>query len=152
MGDRNSSLSTWETIAQTKRSRRDAAIPAEWRIRPGLIPDDQLNVTNAPAMCGILTTREISITEAEANILISKLISREYSSYEVCIVLRYKADERIYLLKDYAGHAGFLQTGGHRSATGKWKSTGLRRVRAYNPRSTVFPKSSSEGHCKQPNI
>lgn len=73
----------WETIAVDKRARRDAAIPAEWQLRAGLCPENQLNVTRVPAECGILSSRELEITETDAALLVQKLATRAYSSYEV---------------------------------------------------------------------
>jgi amidase len=72
----------WETIAHVKRANRDNAIPPEWRLRNN-IPESRLNVINVPAECGILTARELTITETDATVLVDKLISREYSSREV---------------------------------------------------------------------
>ena len=76
-------LPLWETIAKSKRARRSAAIPPEWRLLPGQVPDDQLNVINVPVECGILTARELEITATDAVALVQKLIHSEYSSYEV---------------------------------------------------------------------
>ena len=78
-------LPLWEKIARTKRASRDAALPPEWRLRPDQISDDQLNVIHVPIECGILTTRELEITETDAVVLVQKLISREYSSHEVTL-------------------------------------------------------------------
>ncbi|RMZ75574.1 hypothetical protein DV737_g5244, partial [Chaetothyriales sp. CBS 132003] len=73
----------WEKIAQTKCARLEAAIPPEWRLHPGQVPDDQLNVVDVPVVCGLLTDRELDITNCDAVKLVQKLIHREYSSYEV---------------------------------------------------------------------
>lgn len=73
----------WERIARAKRASRDAAIPQEWRLRPNEVQKDQLNVINIPAKCGILTARELEMTEMDVVLLVQKLLSREYSSYEV---------------------------------------------------------------------
>ncbi|KAF7560566.1 hypothetical protein G7046_g3586 [Stylonectria norvegica] len=78
-------LPKWEKIAQTKRASREAAIPGEWRLKPGQVLDSQLNVISVPAECGILTTRELEITGTDAVVLVKKLISREYSSHEVTL-------------------------------------------------------------------
>ncbi|KIV77499.1 hypothetical protein PV11_09289 [Exophiala sideris] len=75
----------WKKIAQAKRASRDAAIPLEWRLRPDEVPHDQLNVVNIPTECGILTAKELAITEDDAAALVQKLVSREYSSYEVTL-------------------------------------------------------------------
>jgi hypothetical protein len=72
----------WENIARTKRANRDNAIPPEWRLSCD-VPDGRLNVLGVPAECGILTARELTITETDAAALVNKLISREYTSREV---------------------------------------------------------------------
>jgi amidase len=81
--DSSGSVWQWQKIAEAKRASRDNAIPAEWRLRPGQVPDDQLHVMHVPAECGILTSRELHITVTDAAVLVEKLINREYTSYEV---------------------------------------------------------------------
>lgn len=47
-------------------------------------PESQLNVMDIPAKCGILTARELEITEIiDVDILLKKLSSAEWSSVEV---------------------------------------------------------------------
>ncbi|XWW97156.1 hypothetical protein V2A60_005137 [Cordyceps javanica] len=75
----------WAKIAVQKRAQRDAAIPAEWHLPPGLIFEDRLNITRAPVESGILSPREIEITETDAATLVPKLAAREYTSYEVTL-------------------------------------------------------------------
>lgn len=73
----------WEKIAQAKRAKRENAIPTEWRLPLGQVPDGQLNVMDVPAECNILTDRELEITGTDAVVLTKKLANREYSSHEV---------------------------------------------------------------------
>lgn len=73
----------WQRIAEDKHASRDNAIPAEWRLRPGFVPDDRLNVIDVPMECGILTERELEITETDAVMLVDKMINRDYTSHEV---------------------------------------------------------------------
>lgn len=80
----NQDSQPWKCIARNKKASRDAKIPLGWRLKPGQISDDQLNVINAPNKCGILTTREREITAKSAKTLVCEIESREYSSYEVC--------------------------------------------------------------------
>ncbi|CAG7941956.1 unnamed protein product [Penicillium salamii] len=75
----------WEKIAHAKRVARDNAIPKEWRLRPGCVPDDQLNVMDVPRECGILTETELQITETDADVLVEKLVSREYTSHAITL-------------------------------------------------------------------
>lgn len=87
MSSRNSNPSNhfplWATVAQSKRAARDAEIPLAWQLRPDQVPDDQLDVTAVPAECGILTDREVEITETDVTVLTQKLLDRHYSSHEV---------------------------------------------------------------------
>ncbi|KAJ4164361.1 hypothetical protein LMH87_006038 [Akanthomyces muscarius] len=82
---RDTPLPAWEAIALDKRSQRDAAIPAEWRLQAGSVPKSRLNVTRVPVESGILVSREIDITETDAPLLVQKLAAQEYSSYEVTL-------------------------------------------------------------------
>ncbi|CAG8386346.1 unnamed protein product [Penicillium salamii] len=75
----------WQKIAHAKRVDRDNAIPKEWRLRPGCVPEDRLNVMNVPRECRILTDSELEITETDAAVLVEKLISREYTSHAVTL-------------------------------------------------------------------
>lgn len=79
----DNTVAPWEKIAHSKRASRDSAIPAEWRLQTGQVPDAQLNVINVPVECGILTSKELEITASDAAILVQKLTCREYSSHEV---------------------------------------------------------------------
>ena len=73
----------WESIACDKKASRDAKIPLGWKLKPDQVPDDQLNVTNVPYECGILTPKELEITNSSARRLIERIMSREYTAYEV---------------------------------------------------------------------
>ncbi|CAI7599455.1 unnamed protein product [Penicillium pancosmium] len=75
----------WESIARDKKASRDARIPLGWKLKPDQVPDDQLNVTNVPYECGILTPKELKITNSSARTLIERILSREYISYEVTL-------------------------------------------------------------------
>ncbi|OCF37149.1 amidase [Kwoniella heveanensis BCC8398] len=71
----------WEDIASAKRAARDALIPEEWRI-----PDTaERNVINVPKKCGVLTPKELEITETEASVLVDRMIGGQLTSYEVTL-------------------------------------------------------------------
>ncbi|KAJ5347919.1 uncharacterized protein N7506_001172 [Penicillium brevicompactum] len=76
---------TWQGIAEEKHASRDKAIPTEWRLPPGYVPDGQLNVMDIPAECGLLTERELRITETDPVVLVEKMINRDFSSHEVTL-------------------------------------------------------------------
>lgn len=76
-------IAPWQRIAQSKKARRDSAIPTDWQLHHGQVPEDRLNVIDVPVKCGILTPCEVEITETDAPVLVKKMINMEYSSYQV---------------------------------------------------------------------
>lgn len=52
-------------IAQRKRAERDALIPVEWRLPTETLSSLPSNVMNIPAKSGILSARELEITEGK---------------------------------------------------------------------------------------
>ena len=74
---------TWQEPAAEKKARQTASIPKEWLI---VTPsDDVSDVTDIPAKCGLLSARELEITEvSSAEVLLSKIATGEWSSVEVC--------------------------------------------------------------------
>ena len=74
---------TWQELAAEKKARQTASIPKEWLI---VTPsDDVSDVTDIPAKCGLLSARELEITEvSSAEVLLSKIATGEWSSVEVC--------------------------------------------------------------------
>ena len=76
-------IAPWQRIAQSKKARRDSAIPTDWQLHHGQVLEDRLNVIDVPVKCGILTPCEVEITETDAPVLVKKMISMEYSSYQV---------------------------------------------------------------------
>ncbi|KAI0695526.1 general amidase [Cytidiella melzeri] len=72
----------WKDIVAEKRVRQLAAIPREWLITPP--PDSVLDVTGFPDKCGLLSLREVEITNTvDVATLLAKLASAEWSSVEV---------------------------------------------------------------------
>ena len=73
---------SWQDLAADKRKRLAAKIPSDW-----LIPapsEDVLDVTKVPLECGLLSPREIEITETtDVELLLKRLASSEWSSVEV---------------------------------------------------------------------
>ena len=73
---------TWQEIAEDKRKRRAALIPKDWLITPP--SDDVLDVTRVPLECGLLSEKEIAITEeTDIGVLLANLASGKLSSVEV---------------------------------------------------------------------
>lgn len=76
------SRDNWKDISSAKRQSQFASIPQEWIIE--LPPNTQDRVLDVPAQSGLLTPKELEITETtEVDILLKKLSSAEWSSVEV---------------------------------------------------------------------
>ena len=72
----------WKDQVADKRARQKASIPKEWLISP--VPEDRTNVMDVPRTCGLLTERELEITETtDVTELLGKLASAEYTAVEV---------------------------------------------------------------------
>ncbi|KAF8273107.1 amidase signature domain-containing protein [Lactarius quietus] len=76
---------TWQELAAEKKARQAASIPKEWLIDP---PSDEiLDVTDIPAKCGLLSARELEITEVSSvAVLLCKIATGVWSSVEVSTV------------------------------------------------------------------
>lgn len=73
----------WESIAAQKKKVQTEAIPKEWLLK-SLPPASQLDVRGVPASCGILTAKELEITEKhDATSLTLALRERQYTAVEV---------------------------------------------------------------------
>ena len=75
-------MDTWKELLADKRKRQADAFPKDWIITPP--PADQLDVTELPLTCGLLTPSELEITETEdVAIILDKLARGEWSSISV---------------------------------------------------------------------
>ena len=54
-------------LNEAKLKARDASIPAEWRL-DAAAADNLVDVRSVPRSCGILSAREIELTEARGRI------------------------------------------------------------------------------------
>ncbi|KAF2157139.1 amidase [Myriangium duriaei CBS 260.36] len=74
---------SYKAIAARKQAERDARIPSDWRLKT-LPPASQTNVLDIPRTCGILTERELQITEIrDATALIKDLQAGLVTSSQV---------------------------------------------------------------------
>ncbi|TFK31262.1 hypothetical protein BDQ12DRAFT_581048, partial [Crucibulum laeve] len=73
---------SWREIVAEKRLRQKAAIPKDW-ILPNLPPKEQLDVSNVPETCGLLSMKEIEITNSTVEVLLANLANNIWSSVEV---------------------------------------------------------------------
>ncbi|CAK9782645.1 putative Acetamidase [Cutaneotrichosporon oleaginosum] len=78
---------TWEDISMAKVAAREAKIPSAWRISP----PKGLNVMDLPRTSGLLSARELEITEKPAVDLVAAMIARTYTAEEVVIAFAKRA-------------------------------------------------------------
>ncbi|KAI0361660.1 general amidase [Trametes cingulata] len=84
------SAAQWQEHVADKKKRQQASIPREWII--SAVPEDQLNVLDVPRASGLLTERELEITETtEVAVLLKRLASAEWSAVEVATAFSKRA-------------------------------------------------------------
>lgn len=72
----------WRAKCAARKQQQHDSIPKEWLIE--MPPESQLNVMDIPSKCGILTARDLEITEIiDVDILLRKLSTAEWSSVDV---------------------------------------------------------------------
>ncbi|KAI0033140.1 general amidase [Vararia minispora EC-137] len=75
-------MPTWQEIVADKRAQRAAGVPKDWIVTSPSA--DVLNVIDLPRECGLLSARELEVTETtDVDVLLKKLASGEWSSTEV---------------------------------------------------------------------
>ena len=78
-----SSRSHWKDVCQQKRQSQQDAIPREWLL-PELPPSMYSSVLDVPANCGLLSARELTITETtDVHNILENLRTMEWSAVEV---------------------------------------------------------------------
>ncbi|RDB19727.1 Acetamidase [Hypsizygus marmoreus] len=73
---------TWRQLVAEKKLRQEATIPNEW-ILPSLPPKDQLNITTFPESSGLLSSKEIDITQSHVDVLLANLANGTWTAVEV---------------------------------------------------------------------
>ncbi|KAB8276491.1 amidase signature domain-containing protein [Aspergillus minisclerotigenes] len=76
----------WQQKAAAKQAEAAAKIPKEWRVPASILEnlDNEQEVLTIPQRCGILTPKELEITETvDATALRDKLTARELTAVEV---------------------------------------------------------------------
>jgi hypothetical protein len=74
----------WRAIAVRKQKERASRIPEQWLLSPNNIDHKRLNVLSVPRECGILTDKELHVTEDfDATGLLSELSSGRLKSVDV---------------------------------------------------------------------
>ncbi|KAI0641096.1 general amidase [Trametes meyenii] len=76
------SAQDWKALCAARKQRQLEQLPKEWAIT--LPPADQRNVLEIPRSCGLLTARELEITDTvNVDVLLDKLRTGQWSSVEV---------------------------------------------------------------------
>ncbi|TKY88005.1 hypothetical protein EX895_003101 [Sporisorium graminicola] len=78
-------MSTWQEVAEAKRAQREALIPEAYKVAAAFLPDISTDsVVDFPSETGILSEREVEITETDdVSVLLKKLASGQYTAVEV---------------------------------------------------------------------
>ncbi|KAA8911691.1 acetamidase [Sphaerosporella brunnea] len=75
----------WEEIALRKRQERGAKIPKEWELGPEIQPMPE-DVTGIPRSCGILTEKELDITENyDARSIVDAVVGGRWTAEEIAV-------------------------------------------------------------------
>lgn len=73
----------WQQACKVKKEAQGKLIPAEWRVS---VEPTLKNVTQVPRECGILSAREIEITEVDnLDELVNNIATSKWTSYEVTV-------------------------------------------------------------------
>lgn len=78
----------WQVIVKRKQAEAAAKIPNEWRLSPefteNISEEASNNVLDVPRRCGILSSRQLDITENyDATALLEKLHTGQFTAAEV---------------------------------------------------------------------
>jgi amidase len=80
----------WKELVSEKRIRQRASIPQEW-ILENIPSEETLNVIDFPEKSGLLSKREIEITNSEVDLLLQYLANGSWSAVEVTIAFSKRA-------------------------------------------------------------
>jgi amidase len=76
----------WQDVAAAKRASLLASIPSEWLVPPDLMPAEHvLDITDFRKTSGILTDREVEITDAGAVDIVSQISRGVWRAEEVAL-------------------------------------------------------------------
>jgi hypothetical protein len=78
---------SWETLVQMKQAEAAAKIPGPWRLPAeytNISETASINVLDVPRRCGLLSPKQLEITESyDATSLLERIHRQELSAYEV---------------------------------------------------------------------
>ncbi|GAA5864169.1 hypothetical protein JCM3774_001242 [Rhodotorula dairenensis] len=82
----------WRDLAAQKREKQAQLIPAAWRLKPDLIEQAGDDVTGVAVQSGILSARELEITELdEVQELAKRIADKTYKAEEVAVAFSKRA-------------------------------------------------------------
>lgn len=85
-----SSQENWQTLCAQRKAKQLESIPKEWLITQP--PEEQRNVQDVPKTCGLLTEREVEITDTiDIDIILGKLATGSWTSVEVTLAFYKRA-------------------------------------------------------------
>jgi amidase len=74
-------MTSWQEIAKKKKQEQNDLIPKDWLIP---VDSDRRDVRSVPRECGLLSKKELEITELDdVSVLLDKLATGKWSSVEV---------------------------------------------------------------------
>lgn len=74
-------MESWQKVAEVQRKAIAESIPSKWVLQAKI--DDLKDVRKVPATCGLLTPKQLEITERSTVALLKDLASGLLSSVEV---------------------------------------------------------------------
>jgi hypothetical protein len=88
----NMAAHNWETQAQICRDILDNSIPRQWLLRVDKLPSpERTNLLGVPRESGILSERELQITETDATGLVDTMAEGTWTAEEVTIAFLKRA-------------------------------------------------------------
>ncbi|KAH9222070.1 fatty-acid amide hydrolase [Leptodontidium sp. 2 PMI_412] len=86
------SANTWEAEAEKSRKVRKESIQEQWLLPQGKLPSpDRMNVLSVPKESGLLTQKELDISESDATQLVKKMGAGDWSAEEVTVAFLKRA-------------------------------------------------------------
>ena len=82
----------WKARAAARKAQQEKEIPDKWRIPATLATKLPVNVIDVPSTCGLLSEKELTITETDnVELLLRKLAGGEWSAVEVTLAFYKRA-------------------------------------------------------------
>ena len=76
------STKNWKDLAAAKKAHQQKTIPGQWIIA-NPPPKDQLDVSALPESYGVLSAKDVEITNSQVDVLLAKLADGTWSTVEV---------------------------------------------------------------------